>query len=32
MESPTTAFLRVSVTTYIVVSRFQNVQELHVSE
>ena len=32
MESPTTAFLRVSVTTYIMVSRFQNVQELHVSE
>jgi len=30
--SPTTALLRVSVTTYIMVSRFQNVQELHVRE
>ena len=31
-ESPATALLRVSVTTYIMVSRFQNVQELPVSE
>jgi heme iron utilization protein len=31
-ESPTTALLRVNVKTYIMVSRFQNVQELHVSE
>ena len=31
-KSPTTPLLRVSVTTYIMVSRFQNVQELHVSE
>lgn len=31
-ESPTTALLKVSVTTYVVVSRFQNVQELHVGE
>ena len=32
VESPTTALLRVNVKTYIMVSRFQNVQELHVSE
>jgi len=32
VESPTTALLSVMVHTYIVVSRFQNVQELHVSE
>jgi len=31
-ELPTTALLRVRVTIYIMVSRFQNVQELHVSE
>jgi heme iron utilization protein len=31
-ESPTTALLRVKVKTYVMVSRFQNVQELHVSE
>jgi nitroimidazol reductase NimA-like FMN-containing flavoprotein (pyridoxamine 5'-phosphate oxidase superfamily) len=29
-ESPTTALVRVNVETYLVVSRFQNVQELHV--
>jgi len=32
VESPTTALLRVNVKTYILVNRFQNVQELHVSE
>jgi len=32
VESPTTALLRVKAKTYIMVSRFQNVQELHVSE
>lgn len=32
VESPTTALLSVRVKTYIMVSRFQNVQELHVSE
>ena len=32
IESPTTALLRVNVKTYIMVNRFQNVQELHVSE
>lgn len=32
VESPTTALLRLKVKTYIMVSRFQNVQELHVSE
>ena len=32
VDSPTTAFLRVRVKTYIIVSRFQNVQEIHVSE
>jgi nitroimidazol reductase NimA-like FMN-containing flavoprotein (pyridoxamine 5'-phosphate oxidase superfamily) len=32
VESPTCAFLRVRVRNYIMVSRFQNVQELHVSE
>ena len=32
VASPTTALLRVDVKTYIMVSRFQNVQELHVSE
>ena len=32
VESPTTALLRVNIKTYIMVSRFQNVQELHVSE
>ena len=31
VEAPTTAFLRVRVKTYIMVSRFQNVQELRVS-
>jgi nitroimidazol reductase NimA-like FMN-containing flavoprotein (pyridoxamine 5'-phosphate oxidase superfamily) len=32
VESPTCALLRVRVRNYIMVSRFQNVQELHVSE
>lgn len=32
VESPTTAFLRVRVRTYIMVSGFQNVQELHIGE
>ena len=32
VESPTTALLRVNIKTYIMVSRFQNVQELHVGE
>lgn len=32
VESPTTALLMVHVKKYIVVSRFQNVQELHVRE
>jgi nitroimidazol reductase NimA-like FMN-containing flavoprotein (pyridoxamine 5'-phosphate oxidase superfamily) len=32
IASPTTALLRVNVKTYIMVSRFQNVQELHVGE
>ena len=32
VQSPTCALLRVRVKNYIVVSRFQNVQELHVSE
>ncbi len=32
IESPTTALLSVRVKTYIMVNRFQNVQELHVSE
>jgi len=32
VESPATALLRVRVKTYIMVSRFQNVQELHMSE
>jgi len=32
VESPTTALLLVKAKTYIMVSRFQNVQELHVSE
>jgi heme iron utilization protein len=32
VESPTTALLRVRVKTCIMVSRFQNVQELHVNE
>jgi nitroimidazol reductase NimA-like FMN-containing flavoprotein (pyridoxamine 5'-phosphate oxidase superfamily) len=31
VESPTTALLRVDVKTYIMVSRFQNVQELHLT-
>lgn len=30
VESPTTALLTMSVRTYILVSRFQNVQELHI--
>lgn len=32
VESPTCALLRVKVKKYIMVSRFQNVEELHVSE
>jgi hypothetical protein len=32
VEAPTCALLRVRVKTYIMVSRFQNVQELHLSE
>ena len=32
VESPTTALLSVRVKTFIMVSQFQNVQELHVSE
>ena len=32
VESPTCALLRVRVRNYIMVSRFQNVQELHMSE
>ena len=32
IEAPTTAFLRVKVEKYIMVSQFQNVQELHVNE
>lgn len=32
VESPTCALLKVKVKTYIMVSRFQNVQELHVSK
>jgi nitroimidazol reductase NimA-like FMN-containing flavoprotein (pyridoxamine 5'-phosphate oxidase superfamily) len=32
VESPTTALLSVMAKTYIMVSRFQNVQELHVSK
>lgn len=32
VESPTCALLRVRVKTYIMLSRFQNVQELHLSE
>jgi len=32
VESPTCALLRVRVNTYIVVSRFQDVQELHLNE
>lgn len=31
VSSPTTALLRVNVKTYIMVSRFQNVQELHLT-
>ncbi len=31
VESPTTALLRVNAKTYIMVNRFQNVQELHVN-
>lgn len=31
VESPTTALLRVDVKTYIMVNRFQNVQELHIT-